>query len=132
MAAGRQDQPQGHHDGGQSSGIGGTIREGRQFVQERAEQVGQRMREGLESTRDAMGQGYHQAEEMVTRNPTESLLITFGLGFGLGLLLTAALSSREESWYDRYVPDSMHDLRHSLRNLPDRISDAIARNMPGR
>jgi hypothetical protein len=54
----------------------------------------------------------------------------------LGLLLTTVLMEKEqETWADRYLPDSLRGLqdRASLRDLQDKIAhlpDAIARRVP--
>ncbi|HEV3164907.1 MAG TPA: hypothetical protein VGZ22_12835 [Isosphaeraceae bacterium] len=104
--------------------------EGRHRLKEGMEEAGHRVREGYESAREAVGEKYRRAGEMVAHNPTQSVLVSFGLGFGLGVLLTVALSSREESWYERHLPDSLHDFPESLRRLPERISEAIARHIP--
>jgi hypothetical protein len=83
-----------------------------QNLQQGAEQAADRVREGYDTAREEFGRRYRHAEGAVARNPAPSLLIAFGLGFGLGLALTAVLTHEEESWADRYLPDSM-------RNLPD-------------
>jgi hypothetical protein len=116
----------GRHNGGRmesNQGLRETFQQAAQRAQEGAEAAGQYAREGYESARDVVGRGYERAESMIAENPAQSLLVVFGLGFGLGLLLTVALTSREETWYERHVPDS-------LRDLPDRIADRVARYLP--
>ena len=56
--------------------------------------------------------------------------VSLGVGLGVGLMLTLLLTEREESWYERYMPES-------LRHLPDRVremnlAEAIARHLPSR
>ncbi|HEX8199504.1 MAG TPA: hypothetical protein VF590_03390, partial [Isosphaeraceae bacterium] len=79
-------------------------------------------------------QGYRQAEGMIARNPSQSVLMGFGVGFGLGLLLTVLMAQREEdTWYDRYVPDRLRNLPDTLRSLQDAVShlpEAISRRVP--
>jgi ElaB/YqjD/DUF883 family membrane-anchored ribosome-binding protein len=128
MPAGRQGQGQGRHDGGAAGAMGARdqIRDIGHHLQEGAQQVGRRVQEGYDTTRQTVAHGYRQAEGAIARNPAPSVLIGFGVGFGLGLLLTALATQREESWYERHVPDSVRHLQDALAHLPD----AIARRMP--
>jgi hypothetical protein len=131
-------------EGGQSQGSGQNVRQG-------MEEVSNRVQEGYESAREEVSRRVRQAEGAVARNPAPSVLMGFGLGFGIGLALTVALTQREESWAERYLPDSLRNLPDSWRNarvpempssmhssfqhLADSIRDlpsAIARAMPSR
>jgi hypothetical protein len=167
MASGNQGQGQGRRGeardrqnsgagaGGGQGGMRETVQGLAQSAQQGMEQMGNRVREGYDMTRDEMARRYRHAEGMVARNPAPSVLIGFGLGFGLGLAIAAMLTSHEESWADRYLPDSMRDLPDRLRKarVPDSVRDmpdslqstfhsladsirdlpsAIARYMPGR
>jgi len=99
-------------------------------IGEGAAQVGDRVREGYDATREELGHRYRQAEGMIARHPGQSVLIGFGVGFGVGVLLTLLLSRREEdSWYDRYMPDSLRNIPDRLRHL--HVPESIARHMPG-
>ena len=136
MPAGKPGQPQGQGQGqgqpqGQGRQNGGAGQGGQpspnvaQRVQEGAEQVGQRVREGLGTAQDELGRRYRTVEGTVARNPSSSVLISFGVGFGLGVILTSLLS-REETWSERHLPDS-------VRNMPDSIhqlAEAIAKRLP--
>ena len=128
MSTGRQGQPQGRHNGGSAGGapqqgVREQIGEMGQGLREGAERVGDRLREGYDTAREQVGRGYRQAEGMMARNPSQSVLIGFGVGFGLGVLLTLALTQREETWWERNAPEP-------LRDLPDRIADALSRHLP--
>ncbi len=136
MPTGKQGQER-HNGGagqGQGQGLGDRIHEAGQKIQDGASQVGERVRDGYGAAREGITHGYRQAEGMIARNPAPSVLMGFGVGFGLGVLLTVLLTRREEeSWYDRYVPDSLRNLPESVR---DRIRhmhvpESIARHMPG-
>src|SRR5262245_32178511 len=83
-----------------------------QRVREGVEQAGSQLQEGYDAVRDDLSRRYRRAEGTVARNPTSSVLISFGIGFGLGLVVTAILTRPEPSWADRNMPDS-------LRKLPD-------------
>ena len=133
MPAGKPGQPQGQGQGQgqgrQNGGAGQGARESSpnvaQRVQEGAEQLSQRVREGLGTAQDELGRRYRHAEGTVARNPSSSVLISFGVGFGLGVILTSLLS-REETWSERHLPDS-------VRNMPDSIhqlAEAIAKRLP--
>lgn len=139
-SAGRQGQPRGQHNGGSAgsnpsgresaSDMRESVRNAGRQVREGATQVGERIQQGWGSARETMGQGYERAEDMIQSNPSQAMLISFGMGFGVGLILTMALSRREESWYERYIPDSGRDLADALRHLPERVADRISRNWP--
>lgn len=125
MAAGRQGPPQGQNDGG-AAGARDQIRDIGHHLQEGAQQLGQRVQEGYDTARTGVTSGYRQAEGAIARNPAPSVLIGFGIGVGLGILLTTLVAQREESWYDRYVPDSLRNLHDSFAHLPE----AISRRLP--
>jgi ElaB/YqjD/DUF883 family membrane-anchored ribosome-binding protein len=136
MPTGRQGQGQGRHDGGAAGAMPGArdqIRDIGHHLQEGAQQMGRRAQEGYDTAREAATHGYRQAEGAIARNPAPSVLVSFGVGFGLGLLLTVLVAQREETWYERYVPDPLRHLPDSFRNLQDAIAhlpDAISRRMP--
>ncbi len=112
-----------------------------QRIQEGAEQLSHRVREGFDTTREEAARHYRRAEGMVGRNPMPSVMIGFGIGFGLGLVLTTLLSHpEEETWADRYLPDALrrrvpdalrrapdrfHDLADAIRDLPDQIARRV-------
>ena len=134
QAAGRQGaQPA--HQGGQNAGAGGRPGQEGQGqpggqaqgiatgAMESMGQFGGRMREGMHSAGEHMAHGYRRAEGMVARNPAPSLALGFGIGFGLGLALTMLLSRREETWWERNLPEGWSRLPDRLREMPDRIRD---------
>ena len=53
-------------------------------------------------------------------------MTAFGVGFGLGLLVTLLLNREEESWFDRYAPDSVHDLPDRLKHAGHKLSDSMS------
>jgi len=63
----------------------------------------------------------------VARHPGSSVLIGFGIGFGVGLAVTALLTRREETWAERYMPDSFRkpELPRSVREMPDSIQGTL-------
>ena len=78
-----------------------------------------------ESWGDAVRWG--EVEHMVSNRPGTSLATAFGIGFGLGLLITLLLSREEEqSWYDRYAPEAVHDLPEQFRHAKHRLSDTMS------
>lgn len=139
-SAGRHDESRRQGNGGSAgsnpsarehgSDMRESVRSAGKQVQEGAAEVGERIRKGLGSAREMVGESYHRAEELVESNPSQAVLLSFGVGFGLGILLTMALSQREESWFERHVPSSTRDLADVLRHLPERVADRIARNWP--
>jgi hypothetical protein len=111
----RKDGREGNNVGAERSG-----HEPARDIRSSAEQVSHQVRQGSESARDEMSREYRSAEGMIARNPASSMLIGFGVGFGLGILLTTVLTHREETWAERYLPDSLRDFR-----VPDRMSRAV-------
>jgi len=130
---------------------------GQQF-QEKAGEMGQRLREGYDSTREELARRYRRTEGSIARNPAPSVLLGFGVGFGLGLVLTAMLSEPEESWSNwaerrsrkpirkareslksaRDVADQAQDQLHHLPEVFGHLADSIrdlpqmiARHLPG-
>ena len=119
-------------------------------VQEGVAQMGHNLHDRMESMQSGISDGYHKAENTVAQNPLPSVLIGFGLGVGVGLVLTTLFSKPEESWsgwshrhardamrgagdsFHRaehaagHIPNTLHHLADSIRNLPE----AIARHLP--
>jgi ElaB/YqjD/DUF883 family membrane-anchored ribosome-binding protein len=100
-------------------------------VQQGAAQVGDRLHEGYDSAREAAAQGYRRAEGTIARNPGPSVLLGFGVGFGLGLVL-CSMFTREETWAEKYLPESLQDapdryrsLVSSLRSLPKTVHEHL-------
>jgi ElaB/YqjD/DUF883 family membrane-anchored ribosome-binding protein len=130
-------QDQGRQNGGTGRGARESIQNVSHRLQEGAEQMGERFREGTDAARDALGRRYRGAGEMMARNPMPSVLIGFGIGFGLGLVITSMLGERE-TWAQRNIPDrfrnrlpdsiqdKLEQLADSVQNLPD----AITRHLP--
>ncbi|GAC1447545.1 MAG: hypothetical protein NVSMB9_29830 [Isosphaeraceae bacterium] len=120
--------PQGQHDRNNSGANAAkdTPQSVVQNVQHGAEQVGQRVQEGYGAVKKEATRRYRRAEGTIARNPSPSLLIGFGVGFGLGLALTSMLGHREETWTEKYMPDSLRNLPDSLRNvrIPESVRDA--------
>lgn len=69
---------------------------------------------------------WSEVESMVSERPGRSLATAFGFGFGLGLLVTLLLNRKdEESWYERYTPDTAHELPDRFRHARHRLSDTM-------
>jgi hypothetical protein len=62
---------------------------------------------------------------MVHRNPLGAVMTVFGLGLGFGLGLTLLLPRREQSWFERNMPDSIQHLPERLRRVPDSFGTYI-------
>lgn len=90
------------------------IDQAQQGAQRLAEQAG----EHLGSAREGALRGYRQAEGAIARNPAPAMLIGFGVGFGLGVVLCSLLGQKEETWAEKYLPDS-------LRNVPDQANSLV-------
>jgi hypothetical protein len=106
-----------------------------QQVREGVEQAGTKLREGFETAREGMASGYRRAEGTIARNPGQSVLISFGIGFGLGIVLCQLIGQEEESWTERNIRKPMRNLHipESVRNVPDQahhLAEAIAGHLP--
>ena len=119
------DQKNYQNSGGQSTGAPSTAE-----VKDKAKQVtGQAQdaaQQGLDQAKDHLSaaregamKGYRQAEGTIARNPTPSILIGFGVGFGLGVVICTLLTSKEETWAEKYLPDS-------LQNVPDQYQSLVS------
>ncbi|WP_435008136.1 hypothetical protein P12x_005410 [Tundrisphaera lichenicola] len=126
--------------GGSAQGAQNQVRNAAHQVQQGAEQLGQRIHEGYDTARESAVHQYRQAEGTVARNPGSSVLIGLGVGFGLGLVLSSMLTRREETWAEKYLPESLQDvpdryrsLVSSLKTLPRSVHDhlpaSIARHL---
>ena len=62
---------------------------------------------------------------MVSRHPYTTVLTGFGIGFGFGLFVTLLLTRREESWFERYAPESIQDLPDRLRRVPEAVASYV-------
>src|SRR5262249_55205202 len=136
MASEKQNQPRRGHNGGADEPMQG--------IRDQVNRVGEQVREGYGEARERAARGYRQAEGVIARNPSGGVWISFGIGLALGLLLTAPLPRREETWFERYMPDSLRDipdrlrdvpdslrgLSESLRDLPEMIADRVSRHLP--
>ena len=125
--------------GGSNQGAQNQARNAAQQVQEGVSQVGHRIQEGYDSARESAVHQYRQAEGTVARNPGPSVLIGFGVGFGIGLAL-CSMFTREETWAEKYLPESLQDvpsryrsLVSSLKSLPrsvhDHLPSSVARHL---
>jgi hypothetical protein len=118
-------------NGGVSQGVRESSQGGGKDRSQEADTVADRLREGYDSAREQAMQGYQKAGDLVARNPAPSLLIGFGVGFGIGLVLTSLLT-REETWAEKHLPESLRDvpdryqrLVDSLKSLPKTVHDHL-------
>jgi ElaB/YqjD/DUF883 family membrane-anchored ribosome-binding protein len=126
--------------GGMAENAAERLRDAGQYASESLAGVGHRAKEDFDDARRSAARGYEQARDVVSHNPMPSVLVGFGLGFGVGMLLTVILNQREETWYDRYVPNRLRGLPNSLRHLGDsmreipdhlrHLPEAVAKYMP--
>ena len=85
--------------------------------------MGDQIRNRIGDVGEYAREGYRQAESLVSQHPGSSVLIGFGVGFGIGLAITALLTQREETWTERFLPDSLRKPRlpESIKELPDSL-----------
>ena len=126
MPSGNQNPPQGqgHQNGGSAPGAREQIQNIGGKIQEGAANVGNRLREGFDTSREEMARRYRRVEGTLARNPTPSVLISFGIGFGVGLVVTSLLTQREETWAERYLPETSRKVRRTFRDTSKTIGDA--------
>jgi len=111
-------QAQGAGAGGQAQGAGLNIPQG-------VTEATTRIREGFDTAKDEAARKLRRAEGTAARNPGSSVLIGFGIGFGIGVALASMLSHHEETWAEKYLPDSLRNLPDTLHNvrLPKEVRD---------
>lgn len=105
-------------------------------VKQTAEQLAQRAKDGYGPARDAAFEGYRQAEGAIARNPAPAMLIGFGVGFGLGVVLCSLLGKKEETWQEKYLPESFQDIPDhyeslvaSLKALPKTVHQQLPKSV---
>ncbi len=105
-------------------------------VKQTAEQLAQRAKDSYGPAREAAFSGYRQAEGTIARNPAPSILIGFGVGFGLGVVLCSLFTKKEETWSEKYLPESLQDLPDhyeslvsSLKGLPKAVHQQLPRSV---
>jgi hypothetical protein len=64
-------------------------------------------------------------DRLVGRHPYTTVLTGFAIGFGFGLFVTLLLTRREESWFERYAPESIQDLPDRLRRVPEAVASYV-------
>ena len=127
-----QGKEQGHQNGGTFQNVREQVQDAGQRLQEQAGHVGDRLHEHADRAREGAAHHYRRAEGMMARNPTQTVLLGFGIGFGIGLALTALLAEPEETWADRHLPGpvrdrlprSWDDLADSGRDMAGRLADS--------
>ncbi len=143
-----QGQGQGQHpNAGGSPGAREQVRDAAQQVSQGAQRTGDQLKQGAEQASDRLKQGYgdareqalsgyRQVEESIAGNPLPSVLIGFGVGFGVGLVLISAFAGREQTWAEKYLPESLQDaperykaLVSSLKSLPKTVQDNLPSNI---
>ena len=105
-------------------------------VKQGADQLSQQAKEHYGNVREGALKGYRQAEGTIARNPTPSVLISFGVGFGLGVVLCSLLTKKEETWSEKYLPESLKDvpdqydsLVASLKSLPKAVHQQLPKSI---
>ena len=148
MAGGSQGQKPreyGHNRNDAGTGQGGaSAGQGRERASDsELGEMGRRLPEHREESREEMECRYRQVEGAIARYPTSAVFVAFGVGFGFGVAIVTAMARREEWWGDRYLPDSLRNripdqardfhwsdayerLYQSVQNLPSAVSRAVA------
>ncbi len=105
-------------------------------VKQTAEQLAQRAKDNYGPAREAAFSSYRQAEGTIARNPTPAILIGFGVGFGVGVVLCSLFTKKEETWSEKYLPESLQDLPDhyeslvsSLKSLPKAVRQQMPRGV---
>lgn len=91
------------------------------------EDVGGRARHMAEEARDYLGQGYHNAEDLVTSHPAASALVVFGVGLGIGILLGSTIAHSIEQ---RSHSSSLRINRRKAERFGRQVLDSISEYLP--
>ena len=120
-------QAQGAGTGGhaQGAGTGGQTQVAGLSIPQGVTDATSRVREGFDTAKDEAARRLRRVEGTAARNPGSSVLIGFGIGFGIGVALASMLSQHEETWAEKYLPDSLRNLPDSLHNVrvPKEVRD---------
>lgn len=101
-----------------------------------ADQLAQQAKEHYGNLSEGAMKGYRQAEGAIARNPAPAMLIGFGVGFGLGVVICSLLTRKEETWAEKYLPESLQDvpdqyktLLGQLKGLPKTVQSQLPRSV---
>jgi hypothetical protein len=87
--------------------------------------MGRSERQGDEEETQGEQEEFGSMGGILRRHPYTTVLTGFGLGFGFGLFVTLLLTRREESWFERYAPESVQRLPDRLRQVPERVASYV-------
>jgi hypothetical protein len=96
------------------------------FTNEGGRSFGDNGRRNVSGSDDRESGLREQADQFVAQNPYSSVLTGFGIGFGFGLVVTLLLSRREETWYERHIPDSLQEWPGRLKKVPETVASQVS------
>ena len=102
-------------------------------VQDAAQHGIDQAKEHLGAAREGAMKGYRQAEGSIARNPAPAVLIGFGVGFGLGIVICTLLNKKEETWAEKYLPNSLQNVPDQYQSLVGQLKDlpkAVQKQLP--
>jgi hypothetical protein len=62
---------------------------------------------------------------IVQHHPLSAVMAGFGFGLGFGLGLTLLLTRRQQTWFERHVPESIQHLPDRLMRVPNSLGSYV-------
>jgi hypothetical protein len=75
--------------------------------------------------RELEDEGANPIARIVQYHPLSTVVAGFGFGVGFGLALTLLLTRRQQSWFERNVPESIQHLPEQLRRVPNSLGSYV-------
>ncbi len=63
--------------------------------------------------------------QIAQRYPLSALMTGFGFGLGFGLGLTLLLTRRQQTWFERNIPESIQHLPDQLKRVPHSLGSYV-------
>ncbi len=81
--------------------------------------------ERAEPLRELEEGGRNPVARIVHHHPLSTVMAGFGVGLGFGLGLTLLLTRRQQTWFERNVPESIQHIPEQLRRVPSSLGSYV-------
>jgi hypothetical protein len=81
--------------------------------------------QGSEPARELDDEGANPIARIVQYHPLSTVVAGFGFGLGFGLALTLLLTRRQQTWFERNVPESIQHLPEQIKRVPNSLGSCV-------
>ena len=81
--------------------------------------------QGREPARELDDEGANPIARIVQYHPLSTVVAGFGFGLGFGLALTLLLTRRQQTWFERNVPESIQHLPEQIKRVPNSLGSYV-------